>query len=299
MEVPSNWICPICGRTQDDAAYVTPCLHQLCYGCAVWWANKKPSCAICGQNIRTIRFSVRSEDDYLECPVPQPTQHSDDGLQDEQRPAEPAFVAPEHNFPPEVWAAFFREHPEDHRALLRWLHREFRRTSGNKWWVVHTKQSIVMVFLCRLGLDEEPLLQELRQCLRGQTLSFVRRLITIAAAMYGPKIRQLQGLQNNPVDSPSPTTSHEGPSASSPDRSASPAGPSTKELPSIPRGHPRHPTTDIVSAEEEPGQTATTGPSAQCRDGSPGKLQHPSKRKASSSPQDSAPPSKRRPRRQH
>ncbi|XP_031467646.1 E3 ubiquitin-protein ligase Topors-like, partial [Phasianus colchicus] len=77
-----NWICPICGWAQDNVAYVTPCLHQLCYGCAMWWANKKPSCAICGQKVRTIRYSVRSEDDYLECPVPQPMQRSGDGLQD-------------------------------------------------------------------------------------------------------------------------------------------------------------------------------------------------------------------------
>lgn len=40
-EAESEWTCPICGYHQDDVAYVIPCLHQLCYGCAVWWAEKQ------------------------------------------------------------------------------------------------------------------------------------------------------------------------------------------------------------------------------------------------------------------
>ena len=298
MEVPSPWTCPICGHGRDDVAYVTPCFHQLCYGCALWWAGQKPSCVVCGQKIRTIVYSVRSDEDYLECAVPQPAARSASGLQGEQGPAEPAFIAPENNFPPEVWAAFFQQQP-DLRPLLRWLDREFRTISRSTWWVVHSRQSIVLLCLCMHGLDEAVLLQELQPSLGNLTESFVRRLITTAAAMYGPKIRQLQDLRNNPADSPSPTASHQGPPASSPGHTDSPASPSTEELPRFPPGCPGQPKADTVSAEEEPGQAATAGPSALNRDSLPGGLQRPSKRKASSSPQDSAPPSKRWPQRRH
>jgi len=82
----SDWTCPICW--QDDITYMTPCFHQLCYGFALWWAKKKPSCAICGQQIiesqrlekthkiiqsKTMQHPVRLDDDYLECSVPHPT----------------------------------------------------------------------------------------------------------------------------------------------------------------------------------------------------------------------------------
>lgn len=118
MEVPSDLSCPICGHSQDDVAYTTPCLPQLCYGCALWCARKKPRCATCGHKIRTIRYSVRSEDDYIESPVPQPTAHSGYSLQGKQEPAELILLPPEHSFPPEVWAAYFQEHPQDLRPLL-------------------------------------------------------------------------------------------------------------------------------------------------------------------------------------
>ena len=54
-----------------------------------------------------------------------------------------------------------------------------------------------------------------------------------------------------------------------------------------------------VSPQEELGQVAAAGPSAQGRDHSCGGPRRPPKRKARSSPQDSSPPRKRGPRRQH
>jgi len=306
MEVPSPWTCPICGHDRDDVAYVTPCLHQLCYGCALWWASKKPSCAVCGQRTRTIRYSVRSEEDYLECAVPQPAARSGSGLQGEQWPAEPAFVAPENSFPPEVWAAFFQQQP-NLRPLLRWLDREFRSISRSTWWVVHSRQSIVLLCLCMYGLDEAVLLQELQPSLRNLTESFVRRLITITAAMYGPELRRqlhrqdsraAAGQQDRPAATPSPAASHQGPPASGSGRSTSPAGPSAEELHGDLRGGAGHPTTSVAPSEEEPGQAEAAGPSTQGRDGSPEGPWRPKKRKASSSPQDSLPPHKKRHQRQ-
>uniref|UniRef100_A0A8D0KXL6 RING-type E3 ubiquitin transferase n=1 Tax=Strix occidentalis caurina TaxID=311401 RepID=A0A8D0KXL6_STROC len=48
MAEESEWSCPICGETQDGAAYAKPCLHQFCLGCIVRWAKRKASCPLCG-----------------------------------------------------------------------------------------------------------------------------------------------------------------------------------------------------------------------------------------------------------
>ncbi|XP_042695203.1 uncharacterized protein LOC122171582 [Centrocercus urophasianus] len=312
MDVASDWVCPICGQIREDVTYVTPCQHQLCYGCAIWWAYKKPSCAVCGHEITTIRYSVRSDDDFLECAVPQPAAHSDQdqGLQEEQGPAEPVLIPPEHSFPAEVWAAFFREHQEDLEPLLQWLQEEIQQQSSNDWWEVHAGQWTTINFLCEHGLDEEALLQALQPITNGDVVPFVRRLIGTAAALYGPTIRHeldhrdshaAGGREDGPAASTITSTSHLEPPASGPGRSTSPAGPSAEELPGSSPGGPGRPSTATApSAEEpqeEPGQAAAAGPSAQGRDRSSGGPRRPPKRKASSSRQDSSPPRKRRPRR--
>ncbi|XP_021262249.1 E3 ubiquitin-protein ligase Topors-like [Numida meleagris] len=310
MEAASEWTCPICGHHQDEAAYVTPCLHKLCYGCAIWWAKKQHSCALCGHKIKTIRYSVRADDDYIECPVPSPAVHLGYNLQGEKGSPEPKVVAPEHSFPPEVWAAFFQRHPRNLRPLLQWLQREIRRSSGDEWWDVHAKQSIILSFLCVHGLDEAILLQKLQPSLRGNTVRFVRRIISISAALYGPELRQQQNHQDthaaegqdSPATSSRPVAFHEGPPASGISQSTRSARPSTEELPSILHGDPRNPTNTTVPSEEpqeEADQAAVAGPSTQGRDHLPGGHHRPSKRKASSSTQDLPPPSKRWSQRQH
>lgn len=44
MEVVVDWTYPICGHSQDNVAYVTPCLHSYSY--VLWWARKKLSYAL-------------------------------------------------------------------------------------------------------------------------------------------------------------------------------------------------------------------------------------------------------------
>ena len=315
MEVSSDWTCPICGQSREDVAYVTPCSHQLCYGCAFWWAMKKPTCAVCGHKTKTIRYSVRSDDDYMECPVPQPAGHSGSGLQGEQGPAEPVLLAPEHSFPPEVWAAFFEQHPQDLEPLFQWLQEEIETTiSGSEWWEVFARQCTVVGFLCTYGLNQVALLRVLQPLTKEHTAPFVRRLITTAAALYGPEIRRQQdhsagGQEDRAAAARSTTTSHQGPPASRPGRCASPAGLSNAELPGTLREGPGHPTTNAVSSEEpreEQEQMEAAGPStrhkkpsARGRERLPGGPRRPLKRKARSSPRDSSPPRKRGPRRQH
>ncbi|XP_031411508.1 uncharacterized protein LOC116217199 [Meleagris gallopavo] len=265
MDVPSNWTCPVCGQGREDVTYVTPCQHRLCYGCAIWWAKKQPSCAVCGHKIFSIRYSMRADDDYLECSIPQPTGHSDDGLQDEQGPAETVLVPPEHSFPAEVWAAFFKQHPEDLAPLLLCLQEEFRAMSGDNWWEVQLGLWATVNLICEHGLDQAALVQELE-------------------AMTN------RGREDGPAASPSISTSHLDPPASG-----------TEELLGSSTGGSGHPSTATATAaeepQEEPGQAAAAGPSIQSRDRSCGRPRRAPKRKTCSSPQDSPPPRKRRPRR--
>ncbi|XP_052540891.1 uncharacterized protein LOC128081562 [Tympanuchus pallidicinctus] len=307
MDVPSNWTCPVCGQAREDVTHVTPCQHQLCYGCAIWWAQKKPTCAVCGHKIITIRYSMRADDDYLECPIPQPTGHSDDGLQDEQGPAEsvpaepvpaePELIPPEHNFPAEVWAAFFCQHQEDLAPLLFWLQEEIRAMSGGEWWEVQVGLWATVNLLCEHGLDQAALVQELQVITHGDIVPFVQDLISIAAALYGPLIRRqldqqdgraARGREDGPAASPNICTSPQHPPASG-----------TEELLSGSTGGPGLPGTATAAEEpqEEPGQAAAAGPSIRSRDRSCGGPRRAPKRKACSSPQDSPPPRKRRPRR--
>ncbi|NXK45957.1 TOPRS ligase, partial [Chauna torquata] len=314
MDVASDWTCPLCGQRRDDVAYFTPCLHQLCYGCALRWAKKNPSCPLCRETIVTIKYSVRAADDYLECAVADPAEHMDDSQQDEQGGVGPVLRAPERSFPPEVWAAFFREHPGNIEPLLAWLQQELEMISGSEWWEVVAGQSTIVGFLCLYGLDEEVLVRVLRPCLKNHTVPFVVRLIAVAVQLYGTEIRRQQdhrdaraagGQEDSPASSPGHASSPRGTRAPGPGRSASTAGPSAEELPGVPGGGPGHPPTAPVAAEEEEeppeerGQAAAASPSAQGRDRSPGAPRRPPKRRASSSPQDSPQPRKRPPRRQH
>lgn len=217
---------------------------------------------------------MRSDDDYPECPVPHPTAHSGNGLQDAQGPAEPVLVPIEHNFPSEVWAAFFQKYPGDINPLLRWLKQEMSGISSDGWWDVHVKQSITLGFLCKYGLDEATLLEKLQPSLRGFTARFVRRLIIIAVALYGPEICQQQDHQDVlPVLHEGRRTALQLPPIRSLliglGCSTSPAGPSTEDLPGIFYGGSGHPTTTPMSSEEpqeEPGHAAAVGSSTQCRD---------------------------------
>ena len=90
--------------------------------------------AVCKQNIEAVRYSVQSEEDYLECPVPQPAERSEDERDEERGSAEPQLEAPERGFPAEVWADFFRGDPGDLEPLLRWLQRELEDITGDEWW---------------------------------------------------------------------------------------------------------------------------------------------------------------------
>uniref|UniRef100_A0A663EZL3 RING-type E3 ubiquitin transferase n=1 Tax=Aquila chrysaetos chrysaetos TaxID=223781 RepID=A0A663EZL3_AQUCH len=84
MAAKSEWSCPICRDDQDDMAYMSPCFHQFCLGCALRWAWQKPNCPLCRSGTTAVLFSVWSDDDYLVFDVPRPAEPPAQDGQDEQ-----------------------------------------------------------------------------------------------------------------------------------------------------------------------------------------------------------------------
>ncbi|XP_066854965.1 E3 ubiquitin-protein ligase Topors-like [Anser cygnoides] len=218
MDGSSGWACALCRHGQDDVAYLMPCLHQLCLGCVLRWAKEKPSCPLYGGRLQSIKYSVRSADDYLECPIPEPAEQLGDGQQDEQGAAGLVLRTPEHSFPPQLWAAFFQEQLADARPLLAWLQEELRRIYGSQWWDVAVVQGIVLASLCIFGLDQQALVRQLQPSLHSHTVPFVARLVTVAAELYRTGVhwqrerrdaRAAGGKEDSPAATPV-TTEEEG-----------------------------------------------------------------------------------------
>lgn len=154
-------------------------------------------CASHRHKIRAIQYSVQSGDDYFESSVLQLTACTGYGLQGEQVSAEPVLPHPEHNFPYEVWAAFFEEHPEDLKPLLQWLQEEIKRICDNRW-VVFEGQCTIIGFLCIHGLNQVALLQRLQPLHKDHMVPFVKRFITTVTVMYGPELHQQQDKPGRP-----------------------------------------------------------------------------------------------------
>lgn len=174
--------------------------------------RSKQSCALCRHNIKTIQYSVRADDDYLECSAPLPKVHLDYGLQ-----GEPELIAPEHSFPPEVWAAFLQLYPRKLRPLLQWLQREIGRISGNEWWDIHARQSIILSFLCMHRLNEAIFVAA--ESRRQQSVLCEEAYFHHSSPVW-PRTQQnhwdthaTEGQEDSPTTSLRPAAFHEGPPA--------------------------------------------------------------------------------------
>ncbi|XP_071587783.1 E3 ubiquitin-protein ligase Topors-like [Heliangelus exortis] len=208
MANESRWCCPICYSHEEGIASLSPCRHQFCLGCALRWTQLKKSCPLCRAETTSIRFSERSDDDFLMFSASDPTEPWAEDEEDEQVAAEPVPRPLVGGFPPEVWAAFFRSHPFHFRPLMPWLQRELRVIFRGAWWTMHVVEVAIMGCLCSYGLDEELLLEDLsaRNYMTGNTETFVRQLIETASQVC---IRDLQRhlAQQNPATTPSSTNS--------------------------------------------------------------------------------------------
>ncbi|GAB0205677.1 hypothetical protein GRJ2_003033300 [Grus japonensis] len=329
----TEWSCPICGDDQEDVAYMSPCLHQFCLGCALRWARQKPNCPLCRSVTTTILFSVRSDDDYLMFDVPGPTEPPAEDRQEEHGAVGPVPRPEVGGFTPEVWADFFKSHPDNIRPLLPWLRQEFRVMFEDRRWEVAAAEGTVVAHLCLYGLDEEALVQHLQNSLTEHTGPFVLWLIVTAVRLFGREIHRHLGQQdpraageedNSPAassrsTSPSHTSSRGGTPDPRPASSSSPARSNGEEeagtsQAALRRDCSRPPSVPIPAEQEQPQEqprevVAAAGPSArgcscspstpsQGRDRSPRGHRHAPKRRAPS-PQDSPQPCKRPPRRQH
>ncbi|NXS69224.1 TOPRS ligase, partial [Pandion haliaetus] len=329
MAAKSEWSCPICRDDQDDMAYMSPCLHKFCLGCALRWAWQKPNCPLCRSGTTAIFFSVWSDDDYLVFDIPSPADPQAEHHQDEQQAAGLVPRAQVGGFPPAVWADFFQSHPSNIRPLLPWVRRELGVLFRHQWWEVAAAEGTVVAHLCLYGLDEEMLVQQLHNCLPGNAATFIHRLINTTVRVCGRAIRRhlgQQGPRTAWVGDERPAASRAASRRSTPAPPAasysSATGSNVEEEAGRPqaslRRSPGRPPAGPVPAEqeqpqeepqEEPEEAAAAGPSAQgCsrspsargrgRNRSPGGPRRPRKRRSPGT-REPAQTHKRPPRRRH
>ncbi|XP_066038006.1 E3 ubiquitin-protein ligase Topors-like [Chamaea fasciata] len=187
MATGAEWSCPICREASDNIAYVGSCLHQFCRACIARWARKNPSCPLCRQTVHTIIYPASPDQGFMEMAVPQPSVSRRAGRREEPSAAEPQPQARVAGFPPETWALFFRNHSEILRPLEAWLNQVL---CGDSWWDVAFAQGRIVGSLCRYGLHEVALVQELQPFLEEQTAAFVRHLIDVAADQCRELVRR-------------------------------------------------------------------------------------------------------------
>ncbi|NXS38704.1 CHFR ligase, partial [Pomatostomus ruficeps] len=222
---------------------------------------------------------------------------------------------------PEVWARLFQQRQHLLDPVRPWLHERLEAIFQDQWWLVQTAQSSILHDLCLNGLNVENLVLILQNCLGEHTTPLVHGLINVIVGQCSEKAQRLLLFHTGRKKTDSFVASSSSSSMPSTSRSSSAqerisasvparfnmeeeAGTSEAAL----QGDPRHcPPVPIPpewdQPQEEPGQAAVAGPSAQgsiCSPSAPGQgrdhslrdPRHARKRRAPS-PQDSPPPSKR------
>lgn len=194
----TKWSCPICHDAHEDAAYAMPCGHQFCLGCIMHWTDRKPACPVCSRTILIVKFSVREEDDYLQCLVTPsgelPETSSQAGRASSHlaensphfpvgilSPAEQGPMRPETvgGLLPEVWAELFQGQKHLLDPMLPWLCQRLEAIYGSQWWLAKNAEGHILQALCLCGLNRKLLFQMLQPDLEGYTAPLVYGLINV------------------------------------------------------------------------------------------------------------------------
>ncbi|CAN8179462.1 unnamed protein product [Coccothraustes coccothraustes] len=218
MATGTDWSCPICQNTRSDVASALPCKDQFCLGCILRWAKTNPACPLCSRPMEIVRFSERSERDYLQFAITASEELAEDSSQagsapfhliqnsphhprvspppspqrmlspDEQGAAEPEFMG---SLPAEVWAELFQRQQQLLDPVLPWLRWRLAAVYQDQWWRAEAAEGSVLHGLCVCGLNAETLAELLEPLLNGHTASLVYGIINVIAGQCRDEAQRL------------------------------------------------------------------------------------------------------------
>ncbi|XP_015711478.1 uncharacterized protein LOC107310404 [Coturnix japonica] len=324
MAAEEAWTCSICRDVRRDVASANPCKHTFCVGCIQRWAMLRDSCPLCRTAMKTIRVSVRGDDEYVECIVSPPavpvpvgfgtaTGHS--GTTASAPPSAPPSPEPEAAEPervgglvPEAWAALFRVRRDILDPVLPWLEQELRRNGELRWWRIKWLKSMILAFLCQVGPDRDILAQCTEHALGPVAAPLMGALVGTIESRCSQEARRLLGLEdpsgtqereNGPTAPSGSAASPQVPVAPGATASGSRVGPDSEELPGTSSGAlgggPGEPGSEAAGPSEQ-GRSRGSSARGRGRNRSAGGSRRPTKRRAGSA-QRAARPCKRRPER--
>ncbi|NXE17235.1 TOPRS ligase, partial [Lophotis ruficrista] len=288
MARETEWSCPMCHNARSDIAYAIPCCHQFCLGCILRRTKENPECPLCTRPIETIKFSVREEDDFLQCVVatheevpdassqagrapdrlaeysPHHSAASPPSVQGMLLPAEQGSVGPEAvgGLLPEVWAGLFRRRRHLLDPVLPWLRQELQVIDRASWWRAKSIESCILYILCVHGPDEEVMVQRLQDFLEDYAAPLVHGLINVIVNHCGEDARRLM----HPYAATAGDWDNSPVARSSSSRSSSRSSSSTSSRGRTPDSSPASSSSPTDSSEEE-----EAGPSQAAVHGGPGR----------------------------
>ncbi|XP_015708305.1 uncharacterized protein LOC107308742 [Coturnix japonica] len=212
MAAEEAWTCAVCRDVRRDIAHAIPCNHMFCLGCIHRWATLSDSCPLCRMAMKTIRVSVRGDNEYVECIVSPPavpvpisfgTTTDPSGTAASAPPSappspEPMAAEPERvgGLLPEVWAALFRERRTILDPVLPWLEQELRRNQELGWWKINWLKSMILAFLCQVGPDRDTLVRCTEHAIGPSTAPLIDGLVATIASRCSQEAWRLLGLED-------------------------------------------------------------------------------------------------------
>lgn len=243
-----------------------------------------------------VRFSERSEWDYLQFAITASEELAEDSSQagstplhlaqnsphdlgvspppsprrmlspDEQRAAESESVG---GLLPEIWAELFQRQQQLLDPVLPWLRWKLAAVYQEQWWRAEAAEGSILHGLCVCGLDAETLVELLEPLLNGHTASLIYGIINIIVGQCSDEAHRL--LRFHPASTNSSSSSYtgsqevtpaSGPTGSEVEEEAGTSEMNLQRSPSHPPSMPACSEQDQPQEEQE--QTvAAAGPSAQ------------------------------------